>query len=678
MYLYSLWLLLQRFLLLTALISNGLFSIAQASNFFIVHGDNVSQADCGGVLFAVHPNQNFLADNAGSVWMKKRIDLSKPFATSFTFDMIDDDLTVDGAAFVFQSDSASLGESFHGLGFKGINRSLAVTFDVAQDASQHDPAFDHISIQANGDVDHSSTNNLAGPVSIESFFINTSNPPYSPVMVFHHLVTIDWNPTTKTLSVLVDGVLIVSAVKDMVQTIFNGNPIVYWGFTASNTQLTWYPANSDLDFGHVYFFFGEIVPKFDRVPELDSCFDGVIGFFDRSTYTSGNGADPVSFVQWYWDFGDGNTSTARNPSPHQYPAPGSYTVKFAITNSSGCSFDTLIKKITLGSAPRPAFTESPVCTNTDIQFLDKSEVDVGTVTGWTWQFDNGMMSREQNPTTRFLTPGVHNVKLTVHTEYACEADTTITLTINEKPVIEYSFSKDCFGNVQFHSELLNRVNVNSWQWDFGDNHISREENPFHFFAIDGNYLTKLWALSGDCISDTITKTIAINRVHAFAGNDTVAASNQPIQLNASGGTNFQWFPPDFLNRDDISNPVASLTNDQTYSLTVRNADGCEAQDTIRIRVFDRPEIFVPTAFTPNGDGKNDILHVIAPGLNQLRFFRIFDRWGRMVFETKNPGQGWDGRVNGQLSNTQTYVWIIAGIDYLGNPIEKKGTVTLIR
>jgi gliding motility-associated-like protein len=656
----------------------GLASFPQSTNFFIPHGDNLTEVSCGGILFGFHPNQNFIAHNAGSVWLRKQIDLSKPFTTSFTLDMIDDDFTVDGGAFVFQSDSTALGESYHGLGYKGIDRSVAVTFDAQQNANQHDPVFDHVAIQANGDLDHSSPNNLAGPVSIESYYSTTAYPPDPSVTMFHHLITIEWQPSTKTLFVLIDGTLIVSATKDIVQTIFGGNPVVYWGFTGSNTQLTWYPAYSDLDYGHLYFFFGQIFPKFSRLPETDSCLAGPIQFLDNSIYTSGNGADPLSFVQWYWDFGDGTKSTDRNPPPHQYAAAGSYTVKFTITNSSGCTFDTLIKKITLGATPRADFSESPLCTNSDVQFLDKSSATVGAVTGWSWQFDNGTVSNKQNSTAIFSKTGLHSATLAVHTEYACWGDTTKTFVINEKPIVDYTFTKDCLGTVQYESSLLNNVAINSWHWDFGDRHFSQQMNPSHLFNDDSNYITKLWAISGDCASDTIAKTIPINRVHAFAGNDTIAVRNQPIQLNASGGTDYQWSPPDFLSNANISNPVASLTRDQTYYLTAKNPDGCEAKDTIHIKVFDQLDVYVPTAFTPNNDGKNDVLHVIAPGLKELRFFRIFNRLGQLVFETKNPTQGWDGRVNGQLPNTQVFVWVMSGVDYLGSGVERRGVVTLIR
>jgi len=648
------------------------FSFGQSSDFFISNGDNVSEVTCGGVLFAPHFNQNFLATNKGSVFFDKQIDLSRPFNTSFTVDMIDN-LGEDGGAFVFQSDSREVADGLNSLGINSIYHSVAVTFDAVQNKDQNDPVFDHISIQIHGNLDHSSPDNLAGPISMEPYY---TTGPYA--ITFRYLVTIDWETKKKKLSVLIDNVLVLSTVNDLVQTVFGGNPIVYWGFSGSNTQLTWYPANSDIDWGRLYFYFGQILTRMDRRPEMDSCFSGPTQFIDSSIYSSGNGTDPLSFVTWYWDFGDGSVSTQRNPPPHQYPAPGSYTVKFAITNSSGCSYDTLVKKITLGSPPKPDFTASPLCTNTDIHFTDKSTADIGTPVAWTWQFDNGTMSIDKDPVTQFTKNGPHYVSLTVQTEYVCRAGTTITLAIGEKPLVDFSFAKDCPGNVQYLSTLSNAVTVDEWRWDFGDGRFSQQKDPAHFFETDDTYTTRLWAVAGDCTSDTIVKTVVINRVHAFAGKDTIAVVNQPIQLNATGGADYEWSPHSFLDNPFIANPVATLMSDQTYVLTVKNPDGCEAKDTLLIRVYEHLDVYIPSAFTPNGDGRNDVLHVIAPGLKQLYYFRIYDRWGQPVFETKDLLKGWDGTIKGQLPGTGVYVWIMQGLTYLGNVVERKGTVTLIR
>src|SRR6476661_6063263 len=219
--------------LLTMLILTCNFSFGQASELTISNGDNVSEVTCGGVLFAPHFNQNFLATNKGSVFFDKPIDLTKPFNTSFTVDMIDN-LGEDGGAFVFQSDPHEVADGLNSLGVNSIYRSVAVTFDAIQDNGQNDPVFDHIAIQIHGDLDHSSADNLAGPLSMEPYY---TTGPYA--ITFRHLVTVDWDPASKKLSVFIDNALVLSTVNDLVQTVFSGDPIVYWGFSSSNTQLTW-------------------------------------------------------------------------------------------------------------------------------------------------------------------------------------------------------------------------------------------------------------------------------------------------------------------------------------------------------------------------------------------------------------------------------------------------------
>jgi gliding motility-associated-like protein len=98
-----------------------------------------------------------------------------------------------------------------------------------------------------------------------------------------------------------------------------------------------------------------------------------------------------------------------------------------------------------------------------------------------------------------------------------------------------------------------------------------------------------------------------------------------------------------------------------------------------VRVYKgRPVIFVPSAFTPNNDGKNDILRPIAAGMGQFEYFNIYNRWGQLIFTTRINGQGWDGKVNGRLQDTGTYVWTVKAVDYTGRSYFEKGLFTLIR
>jgi len=177
--------------------------------------------------------------------------------------------------------------------------------------------------------------------------------------------------------------------------------------------------------------------------------------------------------------------------------------------------------------------------------------------------------------------------------------------------------------------------------------------------------------------DTVTVNVR-PPVLAFAGRDTAVVVNQPLQLNATGGDVYEWSPGTGLNFTNIANPVAHLFENQTYSVRVATIENCFAYDTINIKVFtSKPDIFVPNAFTP-GQVTNAVFRPIPVGIARFDFFRVYNRYGQLVFSSNNPSQGWDGRIGGQDQATNTFVWMTRGVDFLGNIIFKKGTVVLIR
>lgn len=181
--------------------------------------------------------------------------------------------------------------------------------------------------------------------------------------------------------------------------------------------------------------------------------------------------------------------------------------------------------------------------------------------------------------------------------------------------------------------------------------------------------------------DVVIKVIP--PVPAFAGNDTVVVVGQPLQLQASGAEIYKWSPPSFLNNQDIPNPVAvfvSEVNDKiAYSVKVSTPEGCFAYDTIQVKIFrTEPDIFVPDAFTPNNDGLNDIFRAIPVGIRHFEYFRIYDRWGQLMFSTNTSENGWDGNFKGKMQASDTFVWMVRGTDYANRIIEKKGTLLLVR
>jgi len=181
--------------------------------------------------------------------------------------------------------------------------------------------------------------------------------------------------------------------------------------------------------------------------------------------------------------------------------------------------------------------------------------------------------------------------------------------------------------------------------------------------------------------DTVLVTM-LPKIIANAGGDTAIVIGQPLQLQASGGVHYVWSPAFNLSSTTIADPIAVFNESSDgllYHVLVYNEAGCVDSASLFIKIFETPPVvFVPTAFTPNGDGRNDLLRPIAAGIVTIEYFRVFNRWGQLVFSTTTNGKGWDGRIAGKEQGTDTFVWEVKATDYKGTPYIQKGTVTLIR
>ena len=180
-------------------------------------------------------------------------------------------------------------------------------------------------------------------------------------------------------------------------------------------------------------------------------------------------------------------------------------------------------------------------------------------------------------------------------------------------------------------------------------------------------------------------TVVVNvlpKINAFAGRDTAVVIGQRLQFNASGGVDYFWTPFIALSRNDIKNPFGIYDgsfDSIRYKLIVANEMGCIDSAYVTVKVFKTmPRVFVPTAFTPNGDGKNDYLRPVAVGISKFDYFRIYNRWGQLVYSSTDTESGWDGRIGGKEQSTATFVWMVKATDFTGKVFVDKGTVTLIR
>ena len=170
-------------------------------------------------------------------------------------------------------------------------------------------------------------------------------------------------------------------------------------------------------------------------------------------------------------------------------------------------------------------------------------------------------------------------------------------------------------------------------------------------------------------------------VRASTGlRDTSIVQGQTLQLNATGGNQYQWSPSTWLSSNISANPVAKPEDNIEYKLQVTVfPQGCTGRDSVKIKVFKLPPSFyVPTAFSPNGNGSNEVLRPIALGIKSINYFKVYNRLGQLMFSTNALNKGWDGTYKGNPQDPATFVWIAQGETYTGELITRRGYAVLVR
>ena len=357
-------------------------------------------------------------------------------------------------------------------------------------------------------------------------------------------------------------------------------------------------------------------------------------------------------------------------------SPLTTTTYYVELDDNGCRNRDSVKVNVVSFVTLQAMADTTICRTDTIQLRVNSN---GLQYAWTpaSQFINATV---KNPFA-FTNNAMTNYQVTA-TIGGCSATDNIIVTTVPYPVVNAGTDFSICYNAM--AQLNGMTDGSSWQWAPASL-VSNPNllNPVSYPPRTTNYILTAFDTRG-CpkpTSDTIRVTV-LPKMRVSAGRDTSVIVNQPLQLTATGGINYDWIPATYLSAADISNPVSIFPNPATgiqYKVIVYSTQGCKDSAYINIKVFKtKPTIFVPTAFTPNNDGKNDLLRPIAVGISNIEYFNIYNRWGQLLFSTTINGQGWDGRINGVLQSTGTFVWTVKATDYTGEAYFQKGVVTLIR
>jgi gliding motility-associated-like protein len=356
-------------------------------------------------------------------------------------------------------------------------------------------------------------------------------------------------------------------------------------------------------------------------------------------------------------------------------SPSSTATYFVQLNDNGCINNDSVNVRVVSFVSLSARSDTTICENDAVQL---SAVSNGLKYEWTPSETVDNPSKINAVATPVATT-TYKIKATIG---GCEATDDVVITLVPYPVANAGNDTILCYNTQ--AQLNGRVNGTSFQWSPA---ISLNNaailNPVAFPAFTTTYFLFTTDSKG-CPKpgyDSVIVTV-LPPMNAFAGNDTAVVVGQPLQFLATGGNRYDWSPATALNFTNISDPLAiydGSIDSIRYRVIVANEVGCLDSAYITVKVFKvNPQIFVPTAFTPNGDGKNDLFRPIAVGIKKIEYFQVYNRWGQLVFSTTVNGQGWDGKIGGRTQASNSYVWIVKGIDYLDQPFFKKGSVTLLR
>jgi gliding motility-associated-like protein len=391
---------------------------------------------------------------------------------------------------------------------------------------------------------------------------------------------------------------------------------------------------------------------------------------------------PCDSVQWYK-----NGIAIPGANQQRYKATETGTYHAQVFSFLGCNLYTKTINIDISSIPVPGFrVDKPVqCfINNKFVFTNTSTNAVGAMQ-YKWITGDGFIGTSRDLTYSFKKPGTYEVLLIVNSSNACADSTSMTIIVNTNVFAEFSVNAACINQqvIPVNNTIDPGTSAVNYLWDFGNGQTSTLRNPpVQVYPVAGNYVMSLTVSSAQCpFPLSIQKRFVHVEKPAPGKNnhEVYAVANLPLTLQARPiGNSVLWTPATSLDVATSYTPVFIDNKERTYTVALKTTAGCITIDTQVVKINKNIVIYVPNAFTPNSDSRNDVLKPFMIGIKELVYFKIFNRWGEMVFETRNMSEGWDGRYKGNPVQSHTLVWMLEGIGVDNKIYKAKGSTVLIR
>lgn len=491
------------------------------------------------------------------------------------------------------------------------------------------------------------------------------------------------------------------------------NPVA--GFTADTLISSCYPLEvqfQDTSTGNIIDWYWKVGSNFSVIDTPRFIFES-IGKFDVSLIvTTANGCTDSSFKSQYiqtngpeaafsidkesgcvndiftfnlltqknvasyvWDFGDGNTQNGGITATHSYKKTGKVFVSLILSDASGTCNIPILDSIQISEVLADfTMTSDTGCVPFISTFTDAS---LGA-SSLSWDFGEGTNSATNQQDITYNNPGIYFIRLAITSDVGC-IDTTIKqLTVFPRPTAVVSSDTGiCIGQ----SVQLNAAGGTNYLWT-PDTFINNNQIPNPIVNPDST--TRYLVNVSDPSTCYDTASIRVRVVQTPTPPillDSTLIIGETYQLNAFAGRgfNYRWTPPEGLDCDDCPNPIATPLVNTTYYLVISDDFGCfTVRDTIDIIVEEKYSLDVPSAFSPNSDGINDLIFAKGWGLKELIAFRIYNRFGELVFESTDFNQGWDGTLRGKDQNIETYIYTVEALTFGNKVLTKTGNISLLR
>lgn len=389
----------------------------------------------------------------------------------------------------------------------------------------------------------------------------------------------------------------------------------------------------------------------------------------------------TSTIRWNWNFANGNTSILQNPLPQYYGSANTYVITAISSTASGCA-DTVRKNIIINPLPNTdAGIDSVVCKTKSINLTATG------ATTYVWQSDP-TLSCTNCATTSATPDSVRWYKVTGFNSFGCSLADSVLINVIQPFTIKVSASDTlCIGESTQLLATGTGIDNFSWSPTTGLSNANIN-NPVANPTITTNYQV-VATDKRNCFKDTGHVLIRVFPFPQFNIVETLIKANVgstvPIVTTSSPDIIiWKWLPEKFLTCINCASPGAIIKEDIKYVAEATNAGGCKTKDEVTIETLcNNSNIFIPNTFSPNGDHVNDYFFPRGKGLFKVKSFRIFNRWGEVVFSKDNfapndETQGWDGTYKGAKVGVDVYVYTMEVLCDNNQIIPLKGDVTLIK